>query len=167
MWRGTWMRTAKYDIDQVYSMMGAFEVTLDTSLYSNKYDAMIALRRAILAKGGRANWLTESLASGATWTVSDLPRGLVDDAGAVVFTAPTMISKIILGDDTTLKTKRRKSRWQSRKDRTTTSTYFKGKTGSLAIFVGKAMDFNLPGCDEHVDTDRISPANDIEGSPAF
>jgi hypothetical protein len=66
MWRGTWMRTAKYDIDQVYSIMGAFGVTLDTSLYLNKYDVMIALRRAILAKGGRANWLAESLARGAT-----------------------------------------------------------------------------------------------------
>jgi hypothetical protein len=69
----------------------------------------------------------------------------VDDAGAFVFTVPTTVmSKIILGDDTTLRTKRRKSRWQSREDRTTTSTYFKGKTGSLAIVVGKAMDFNLP-----------------------
>jgi hypothetical protein len=89
MWRSALMRSAKLEIDLVYSVMGMFGVALDTSLYSTKGDAMKALRRSILEKGGRANWTTDSpgtSTSNLDWTVLGSPKGFIDQAGVLAIT---------------------------------------------------------------------------------
>ncbi|KAI0532868.1 hypothetical protein GGR58DRAFT_517363 [Xylaria digitata] len=53
------MRTSSQPVDMVFSVMGLFGVTLDTSQFGKqgRVRATIALARAILDKGGRATWL--------------------------------------------------------------------------------------------------------------
>ncbi|PTB63663.1 hypothetical protein BBK36DRAFT_1143378 [Trichoderma citrinoviride] len=59
IWRSSFMRAAKYPVDTVFSIMGIMGVTLDTSKFGleDRLGATIALMRAILARGGRAEWL--------------------------------------------------------------------------------------------------------------
>ncbi|KAK7416651.1 hypothetical protein QQZ08_011917 [Neonectria magnoliae] len=59
IWRSCFMRTAKYPVDNVFSIMGVMGVTLDTGAFKNgqRIEATIALMRALLEKGHRAEWL--------------------------------------------------------------------------------------------------------------
>ncbi|KAL6877703.1 hypothetical protein HDV57DRAFT_131327 [Trichoderma longibrachiatum] len=59
IWRSSFMRAAKYPVDAVFSTMGIMGVTLDARKFGNedRLGATIALMRAILARGGRAEWL--------------------------------------------------------------------------------------------------------------
>ncbi|KAH0496122.1 hypothetical protein TgHK011_003501 [Trichoderma gracile] len=59
IWRSSFMRAAKYPVDAVFSIMGIMGVTLDTSKFGNedRLGATIALMRAILERGGQAEWL--------------------------------------------------------------------------------------------------------------
>ncbi|TFA98404.1 hypothetical protein CCMA1212_009826 [Trichoderma ghanense] len=59
IWRSSFMRAAKYPVDAVFSIMGIMGVTLDTSKFGNedRLGATIALMKAILGRGGQAEWL--------------------------------------------------------------------------------------------------------------
>ncbi|KAI5856636.1 hypothetical protein BZA05DRAFT_313406, partial [Tricharina praecox] len=57
MWRSALLRTSKRQVDMVFSMMGLLGVKLDPGEYKNREDATVGLTQAILAKGGRANWI--------------------------------------------------------------------------------------------------------------
>lgn len=59
IWRCSFMRTAKYPADMVFSMMGIMGVTLDTSKFAHedRLGATIALMQGILSQGGHAEWL--------------------------------------------------------------------------------------------------------------
>lgn len=59
VWRSSFMRTAKFPVDMVYSIMGLLGVTLDASKFKNedRIPATRALMQEILDKGGRAEWL--------------------------------------------------------------------------------------------------------------
>lgn len=64
VWRSSFMRTARYPVDMVFSIMGIFGVTLDTAKFSHddRLGATIALMQALMEKddgkvGGRAEWL--------------------------------------------------------------------------------------------------------------
>ncbi|KAL6864589.1 hypothetical protein J3F83DRAFT_742346 [Trichoderma novae-zelandiae] len=59
IWRSSFMRAAKYPVDTVFSIMGIMGVTLDTRKFGNedRLGATIALMRAILGRGGQAEWL--------------------------------------------------------------------------------------------------------------
>ncbi|KAM0263737.1 hypothetical protein ACHAQJ_001052 [Trichoderma viride] len=59
IWRSSFMRTAKYSVDTVFSMMGIMGVTLDTSKFGHedRLEATIALMQGILARGEHAEWL--------------------------------------------------------------------------------------------------------------
>ena len=60
IWRSALLRTSKREVDMVFSIMGLFGVVLDPSEYRTREDATIGLAQAILAKGGRANWILAS-----------------------------------------------------------------------------------------------------------
>ncbi|KAK7056638.1 hypothetical protein VNI00_002355 [Paramarasmius palmivorus] len=59
IWQSALMRTSSRPVDMIFSIMGLFGVTLDTSaLHKNdRIGATIALAQQILKEGGRANWL--------------------------------------------------------------------------------------------------------------
>ncbi|KAJ6594584.1 hypothetical protein B0H19DRAFT_1056849 [Mycena capillaripes] len=59
IWQSALMRTSSRPVDMVFSIMGLFDVTLDTSQFgaNDRVPATIALARAILEKGGRVSWL--------------------------------------------------------------------------------------------------------------
>lgn len=62
VWRSSFMRTARYPVDMVFSIMGILGVTLDTSKFAHddRQGATIALMQALANKdggGGQAEWL--------------------------------------------------------------------------------------------------------------
>ncbi|KAL6793762.1 hypothetical protein GGI42DRAFT_142881 [Trichoderma sp. SZMC 28013] len=59
VWKSSFMRTAKFPVDTVFSIMGIMGVTLDTSKFKNedRLGATIALMQGILARGEHAEWL--------------------------------------------------------------------------------------------------------------
>ncbi|KAI3603099.1 ankyrin repeat-containing protein [Moniliophthora roreri] len=59
IWQSALMRTSSRPVDMIYSIMGLFGVTLDTSAFhqNDRIGATIALAQKILERGGRANWL--------------------------------------------------------------------------------------------------------------
>ncbi|KZT28904.1 hypothetical protein NEOLEDRAFT_1145646 [Neolentinus lepideus HHB14362 ss-1] len=62
IWQSSLMRTSSRPVDMVFSIMGLFGVTLDTSAFkrNDRLGATIALAREILRKGGKAWWLGTS-----------------------------------------------------------------------------------------------------------
>ncbi|KAK5997069.1 hypothetical protein PT974_02421 [Cladobotryum mycophilum] len=59
IWRSSFLRSAKYPVDTVFSIMGLLGVTLDVKRFGpdDRLGATIALMQAILQAGGRAEWL--------------------------------------------------------------------------------------------------------------
>ncbi|KPM39815.1 hypothetical protein AK830_g6720 [Neonectria ditissima] len=59
IWRSSFMRTAKFPEDNVFSIMGLMGVTLNTKAFKEgeRLEATIALMQAMLEKGHRAEWL--------------------------------------------------------------------------------------------------------------
>ena len=131
IWRSSFMRTAKFPRDMVFSIMGLLGITLDASKYKepDRIPATIDLMRAILDKGGRAEWLgiatriennpelstipvfpkygpsgravvpTKSGEADACtlmdgwWMIQNTPKGTIDTAGNLKFTAPAVSVK--------------------------------------------------------------------------
>ncbi|RDB28072.1 hypothetical protein Hypma_001367 [Hypsizygus marmoreus] len=62
IWKSALMRTSSRPVDMVFSIMGLFGVTLDTSKFerNDRLGATIALASEILRKGGSAAWLGAS-----------------------------------------------------------------------------------------------------------
>lgn len=63
IWRSALMRTSSRPVDMVFSIMGLFDVTLDTHAFhrGDRLGATIALAQAILRKGGKPHWLGAAL----------------------------------------------------------------------------------------------------------
>ncbi|UKZ81766.1 hypothetical protein TrVFT333_009539 [Trichoderma virens FT-333] len=59
IWRCSFMRSAKFPVDVVFSVMGIMGVTLDTSIFKkeDRLKATIALMQGILGRGEHAEWL--------------------------------------------------------------------------------------------------------------
>ncbi|CAG9997121.1 unnamed protein product [Clonostachys byssicola] len=59
IWRSSFVRSAKYPVDMVFSIMGILGVSLDTTKFSkdDRLGATVALMRELLARGERAEWL--------------------------------------------------------------------------------------------------------------
>lgn len=59
IWQSALMRTSSRPVDMIFSTMGLFGVTLDTTAFdkNDRIGATIALAQNILEQGGRANWL--------------------------------------------------------------------------------------------------------------
>ncbi|KAK7449704.1 hypothetical protein VKT23_013177 [Stygiomarasmius scandens] len=62
IWQSAFMRTSSRPVDMVFSIMGLFGITLDTSAFhkNDRIGATIALAQEILKRGGRASWLGAS-----------------------------------------------------------------------------------------------------------
>ncbi|KAL7958582.1 hypothetical protein V8C34DRAFT_282683 [Trichoderma compactum] len=76
VWRSSFLRTSSRAVDAVISIMGFFAVELDPSHYAEdeRLQPTIDLMRAILEKGGRANWLTHSERSKITYEFCLAPK---------------------------------------------------------------------------------------------
>ncbi len=59
IWRSSFMRSAKFPVDMIFSIMGLMGVTLETSKFKSddRLGATIALMGAMLKQGRRAEWL--------------------------------------------------------------------------------------------------------------
>ncbi|KAI5841721.1 hypothetical protein BZA05DRAFT_412837 [Tricharina praecox] len=80
IWRSALLRTSKRPIDMVFSTMALFGVKLDPARYRTREAATIGLAQAILAKGGRANWILASATN--TLPTPQFPNACtVDSAG--------------------------------------------------------------------------------------
>ncbi|KAI9166418.1 hypothetical protein HJFPF1_02519 [Paramyrothecium foliicola] len=75
IWRSSFMRSAKYPVDMIFSIMGLMGVTLDTTKYArdDRRGATIDLMREILRKGGRAEWLGMATQMPINATLSTVP----------------------------------------------------------------------------------------------
>ncbi|KAF2969517.1 hypothetical protein GQX73_g4088 [Xylaria multiplex] len=75
IWQSALMRTSSRPVDMVFSVMGLFGVTLDTSQFGkqDRVQATIALARAILDKGGRATWLAAAFRIQPSRQISTFP----------------------------------------------------------------------------------------------
>lgn len=79
IWRSSFMRTAKYPVDNVFSIMGLMGVTLDTSKFGreDRLKATIAMMQKILERGHRAEWLglaTKMKVNPALSTIPAFPK---------------------------------------------------------------------------------------------
>ncbi|KAM0554018.1 hypothetical protein ACHAPJ_007093 [Fusarium lateritium] len=60
IWRSSFMRTASYAVDNIFSIMGVLGVILDPKNFDDKTDRLaptIALMQGLLEQGGRIEWL--------------------------------------------------------------------------------------------------------------
>ncbi|KAH6608270.1 hypothetical protein Trco_004583 [Trichoderma cornu-damae] len=75
IWRSSFMRSAKYPVDTVFSIMGIMGVTLDTGKFAreDRLGATIALMQGILARGERAEWLAIATKTVPNPKLSTLP----------------------------------------------------------------------------------------------
>ncbi|KAK8863105.1 hypothetical protein PGQ11_009340 [Apiospora arundinis] len=62
IWNSAILRSASVPVDMVFSIMGLLGVTLDVASFGSEdvHRATVELARALLAKGGRANWMSLS-----------------------------------------------------------------------------------------------------------
>ncbi|KAL4964634.1 uncharacterized protein BDV14DRAFT_174462 [Aspergillus stella-maris] len=76
IWQSALMRTSSRPVDMVFSIMGLFGVTLDTSQFheQDRVGATIALARAILENGGRATWLATAFRIAPSSQISTFSR---------------------------------------------------------------------------------------------
>ncbi|KAF7555953.1 hypothetical protein G7Z17_g1783 [Cylindrodendrum hubeiense] len=90
IWRSSFMRTAKYEVDNVFSIMGLMGVTLNTSEYGHddRIQATIALMREILLKGRPAEWLGISTKMRSNPALSTIPVFPTYLNGKAVVTTP-------------------------------------------------------------------------------
>jgi hypothetical protein len=72
VWRSALLRTSKHEVDMVFSIMGLFGIKLDPRRYRTRLDATIGLTQAILARGGRTNWILSSLSN--TLPIPEFPN---------------------------------------------------------------------------------------------
>ncbi|KAL7278605.1 hypothetical protein ACG7TL_007606 [Trametes sanguinea] len=75
VWQSSLMRTSSRPVDMVFSIMGLFGVELDPGAFheDDRRGATIALARAILQAGGRANWLGVACRVPPERTLSSFP----------------------------------------------------------------------------------------------
>lgn len=75
IWQSALMRTSSRPVDMVFSIMGLFDVTLDTRQFGkqDRVAATIALARAIMEKGGRATWLAAAFRIPPSRQISTFP----------------------------------------------------------------------------------------------
>ncbi|EKM55705.1 uncharacterized protein PHACADRAFT_256518 [Phanerochaete carnosa HHB-10118-sp] len=75
IWQSALMRTSSRSVDMVFSIMGLFGVTLDTSQFheNDRAEATIALARAILAQGRRVTWLAAAFRVLPSQRISTFP----------------------------------------------------------------------------------------------
>ncbi|RYP35401.1 hypothetical protein DL767_003808 [Monosporascus sp. MG133] len=75
IWQSALMRTSSRPVDMVFSIMGLFGITLDTSKFGkqDRVQATIALARAIMEKGGRATWLAAAFRIQPSRQISTFP----------------------------------------------------------------------------------------------
>jgi hypothetical protein len=75
IWKSSFMRTAKFPVDTVFSIMGIMGVTLDASKFGHedRLEATIALMQAILARGEHAEWLAIATKTVPNPKLSTLP----------------------------------------------------------------------------------------------
>lgn len=75
IWQSALMRTSSRPVDMVFSIMGLFDVRLDTRQFGpqDRVAATIALARAIMDKGGRANWLAAAIRIPPSRQISTFP----------------------------------------------------------------------------------------------
>ncbi|KAL7794281.1 hypothetical protein V8C37DRAFT_377101 [Trichoderma ceciliae] len=88
IWRSSFMRTAKYPVDTVFSIMGIMGVTLDASKFGHedRLEATIALMQGILARGEHAEWLAIATKAVPNPKLSIIPAfPQVDASQRVVF----------------------------------------------------------------------------------
>lgn len=76
IWQSALMRTSSRPVDMVFSIMGLFGVTLDTTQFgeNDRVQATITLARAMLEKGGRATWLAAAFKIPPAQQISTFPR---------------------------------------------------------------------------------------------
>ncbi|KZT03685.1 uncharacterized protein LAESUDRAFT_683536 [Laetiporus sulphureus 93-53] len=94
IWRSALMRTSSRPVDMVYSIMGLFDVTLDTHAYGED-DRLLASRavaQATLQKGCAPNWLGTSFFLPPSRKLSAFPRvpetSVVNDLVQIGYTLP-------------------------------------------------------------------------------
>ncbi|KAI1466118.1 uncharacterized protein F4812DRAFT_97671 [Daldinia caldariorum] len=75
IWQSALMRTSSRPVDMVFSIMGLFGVTLDTSQFgkNDRVQATIALAQAIMEKGGQATWLAAAFRVQPSRQISTFP----------------------------------------------------------------------------------------------
>ncbi|KAI1808938.1 hypothetical protein F4811DRAFT_6684 [Daldinia bambusicola] len=75
IWQSALMRTSSWPVDMVFSIMGLFGVTLDTSKFgkNDRVQATIALAQAIMKKGGQATWLAAAFRIQPSRQISTFP----------------------------------------------------------------------------------------------
>ncbi|THU76192.1 hypothetical protein K435DRAFT_974519 [Dendrothele bispora CBS 962.96] len=75
IWQSALMRTSSRPVDMVFSIMGLFGITLDTSAFhkNDRIGATIALASEILKRGGRASWLGASFRLDPCKEISTFP----------------------------------------------------------------------------------------------
>ncbi|OTA66080.1 hypothetical protein K449DRAFT_403543 [Hypoxylon sp. EC38] len=75
IWQSALMRTSSRPVDMVFSIMGLFGITLDTSRFEkeDRVKATIELAREIMAKGGRATWLAAAFRIHPSQQISTFP----------------------------------------------------------------------------------------------
>ncbi|KAI5841722.1 hypothetical protein BZA05DRAFT_412838 [Tricharina praecox] len=79
MWRSALLRTTRDDVDNVFSVMGLFDIRLDPAKYPTRETAAIGLAQAILARGGRANWIMS--ANSNTLPLPKFPKAQLAGSG--------------------------------------------------------------------------------------
>ncbi|KAI1646009.1 uncharacterized protein F4817DRAFT_154867 [Daldinia loculata] len=75
IWQSALMRTSSRPVDMVFSIMGLFGITLDTSRFEkeDRAKATIELAREVMAKGGRATWLAAAFRIQPSRQISTFP----------------------------------------------------------------------------------------------
>ncbi|KAL7905427.1 hypothetical protein GGI35DRAFT_137928 [Trichoderma velutinum] len=75
IWQSALMRTSSRPVDMVFSIMGLFDITLDTNRFGkqDRVAATVALAQAIMEKGRRATWLAAAFRIPPSRQISTFP----------------------------------------------------------------------------------------------